>query len=200
MNQNPSFHQLRIDCLDLHKMNIEQTETLANNIRRVALEPLRDLHNSARTDGITIDQTFEETMAEVEARIQNLRQEFQYEDSNAFQRVIIEQICTAWVQWFVAGMLLEAQSPAARSWQQNQYFTQRYSLCQNRLSKAIDQLAKLRQIPSGRIHLETLAEKEARIMKQEAFNAKWEKIRASWEIEDDGEDEDEDDGKDEDEN
>ena len=97
-------------------------------------------------------------------------------------------------------MLLEDQSPDARSWQQNQYFTQRYSLCQNRLSKAIDQLAKLRQIPSGRNHLETLAEKEARIMKQEAFNAKWEKIRASWEIEDDGEDEDEDDGKDEDEN
>ena len=161
-------------------MNIEQTETLANHIRRIALEPIRELHNSAQKEGIAIEQTFEETMAEVEARIQNLRQEFQYEDSNAFHRVIIEQICIAWVQWFVAGMLLDAQPPEGRSWRLNQHYTQRYNQCQLRLSRAVDQLAKLRQIPQQRIHLETIAEREARIMKQEAFKAKWEAKVASW--------------------
>ena len=170
---NQSHQQLKQECLNLDPINAHRVDSITSQIQRLALEPIRDLCNDNGNSQATIDQTFEEIVAEVEAQIQNLRQEFQVEDGNVFHRLIVEQICTAWVQWFVAGVLLDANPPDKRQWRENNYFNQRYLHCQNRLTQASDQLAKIRCIPSHKLHLESLAEKLAKQKERDEEAAKW---------------------------
>ena len=170
-------HQTTLDNLKAESRKARPTKQgstknpqyFGDDIRRAALESLRGI--SAPEDSTQID--VERTIADVEAKVTELRKEFQYDDSNTFNRLVIEQLLTAWVQWYVAGLLLEAELPTNRSLRQNQYLTHRYQQCQTRLTKAIDQLAKIRQIPAARLTLETKAERDARAQRELERQAIW---------------------------
>ena len=87
------------------------------------------------------------TSEQIKERIETIRADFGIDKAVPFERLLIEQIATAWVQWFIANLLIDSQSMASRTWRQNQYLEQRYQRCQNRLTKSIDQLARVRCIP-----------------------------------------------------
>ncbi len=172
MSHQTSLNNLTGDCQKVRQTKQSSTKKpqyFGDDIRRAALESLRGI--SATEDKPKVD--VEQTIVDVEAKVTELRNEFQYDESNTFNRLVIEQLLTAWVQWYVAGWLLEAELPANRSQCQNQYYTQRYQQCQTRLTKAIDQLAKIRQIPAGRLKLETQAERDARAQRQLERDAEW---------------------------
>ncbi len=186
MNHQTSLNNLTVERQKVRPTKQSSTKNpqyFGDDIRRAALvvlatsrehlanrdESLRGLSTPEDKPKVDVDRT----IAEVEAKVTELRQEFQYDESNTFNRLVIEQLLTAWVQWYVAGWLLEAELPTDRSQGQNQYFSQRYQQCQTRLTKAIDQLAKIRQIPVGRLKLETQAERDARAQRQLERDAIW---------------------------
>ena len=169
--------KLKTECQNVNLTDespSDMPEHLGYEIRRIALEALRGIPSpKADEPHVPLVCDIEETIVNVEEKVAQLRRDLQYEESNTFNRLVIEQLLTAWVQWYVAGWLLEAELPADRSQGQNQYFSQRYQHCQTRLTKAIDQLAKIRQIPAGRLKLETQAERDARAARELERDAIW---------------------------
>ncbi len=154
-------------------MSPARAEELGADIRRIALEALRGITRPNQEPCVAIACNIDQTIAEVESKVHAMRQEFQYEDANPFDKLVIEQLLLAWVQWYVAGWLLEGELSRDRTWRENHYFTKRYHQCQFRLSKAIDQLARIRQISGSYLILETRAEKEAKAERRRQEQAKW---------------------------
>ncbi len=142
----------------------EAFRKLGEDIRRIAVEALRGIPDSDQDDGpsVTLTCDIDQTIAEIETHVEALRKDFQYDDANPFDKLLIEQILVAWVQWYVASWLLDGQLAQKRSWRENQYFTHRHQLCQTRLTRAIDQLARLRLIHPNRLRLETQADRDAK--------------------------------------
>lgn len=145
---------------------LDNFRQLGNDIRRVALEAFRSFASlcSADQEGqyVTTPSDVDQTITQIETQVEVMRQDFQYDEANAFDKLLIEQILVAWVQWYVASWLLDGQLAQNRTWRENQYFTQRYQQCQSRLTRSIDQLAKLRMIHPSRLMLETQADRDAR--------------------------------------
>ena len=93
------------------------------------------------------DAMIAKTSEQMIEKIETIRTDFGIEKAVSFERLLIEQIATAWVQWFIANLLIDSQSMASRTWRQNQYLELRFNRCQNRLTKSIDQLARVRCVP-----------------------------------------------------
>ena len=62
---NQSHQQLKQECLNLDPINAHRVDSITSQIQRLALEPIRDLCNDNGNSQATIDQTFEEIVAEV---------------------------------------------------------------------------------------------------------------------------------------
>ena len=144
----------------------QAAELLGDDVRRLTLECLRDLeakkpNSNEDRPRVQLTCRIEQTVDDVKTKVAQLRQELQYEDANIFDRLIIEQLLSAWVQVFVASWLLDGELPSNRTWRENQYFERRYQLCHTRLAKAIDQLSKIRQIDVSCLTIETKAERDA---------------------------------------
>ena len=113
-----------------------------------------------------------------------MRADFQYRHVNSFDRLLIDQLTTAWVHWYVAGWLMDGELSINRTWRQNEYYAKRYQQCQTRLTKCLDQLARIRQIPATKLHIVTQAEKDAAIeaerLRREKRDAEWEANSAAY--------------------
>ncbi len=126
---------------------VEQGESvpeLEDGIRRLSLEALRGIEASDRT---TMACKVDETIREVTVKVRAMKRDFKLDEANAVERLVIEQVTTAWVQWYVAAWLLESEFCQKRTYRQNQYLERRYLRSQVRLARAIDQLTKVRWIP-----------------------------------------------------
>ena len=122
----------------------EKFSELEDEVRRLSLEALRGIEESDRA---TLACKVDETIVEVASKVRAMQQEFKLDTASPVERLVIEQVTTAWVQWYVAAWLLESEYCQKRSYRQNQYLERRYTRSQVRLSRAIDQLTKLRCIP-----------------------------------------------------
>lgn len=157
------------------KNNPELFKQLGENIRRVAIEALRGIPKPENAEGPTVTLTcnIDQTIADIDAHVEALRRDFQYDEANPFDKLLIEQILVAWVQWYVASWLLDGQLAQSRSWRENQYFIQRYELCQSRLTRAIDQLARIRLINPKRLRLETQEDRDAKAERLRLLNTRF---------------------------
>ncbi len=140
----------------LEPINIQSLKESIMERKKKVRDPLvrSDLEDEIRQRSIDVlhqmgfdDDMIAKTSEQIKERIQTIRADFGIEKAVPFERLLIEQIATAWVQWFIANLLIDSQSMASRTWRQNQYLEQRYQRCQNRLTKSIDQLARVRCIP-----------------------------------------------------
>ncbi len=148
MNQS-RYIELKADCLLLHQEGLATSESateLEDEVRRLSLEALRGLTG---VEHPTLVCNVDATIAEITKKVQAIKEDFMLERSNAFDRMMLDQMTTAWVQWYVANWLLDSEDCLKRSHRQNQYLERRFSRAQVRLTKAIDQLARLRGIPRG---------------------------------------------------
>ena len=118
-------------------MEIGNAPSFGQEVRHLTLETLRGVR------GCAVDQTISDVEAEVEA----MRKEFSFDEASQYERLVIEQVLSAWVQWYVAGWHLESGGPDSRTERQNMYLDRKYMRSQVRLSRSIDQLAKLRCVP-----------------------------------------------------
>ena len=167
MNSQPNLTAIKDEILTKNQTaTSESCEQLSREIRRLALEALRGIPHpnqvTVETDGwdpaddqpqVKISCNVDDKIAAIEAKVKSMRDEFQYDLANTFDRLMIDQVTTAWVHWYVAGWLLDGELASNRSWRQNQYFDKRYHQCQSRLTRALDQLAKIRQIPSSKLQI-----------------------------------------------
>ncbi len=142
--------------------NPEAFKQLGEDLRHIAVEALRGIPSPDSLPygqpKVTVSCDIESTIAQIDVYVEELRQELQYDDANPFDKLLIEQILVAWVQWYVAGWLLDGELAQKRSWRENQYFTQRYQQCQSRLTRAIAQLSKLRLIHPCRLRIQFRAD------------------------------------------
>ena len=195
MNAQTNLLELKTQVLnqnEVQPVTPQESEQLSSDIRRLALESLRGLSNPDVGPRVTLSCNVNKTIGEVEAKVQSLRDDFQYEHANSFDKLVIDQLTTSWVHWYVAGWLLDGELAANRTHRQNQYFTQRYHQCQGRLTKAIDQLTRIRQIPNGNLHITTQEERDANSKKyREEFDARRAQLMAEIEAETSDEDDNE---------
>ena len=144
--------ELKAECLQMQKSEVtgpESANEVEDEVRRLSLEALRGLKG---VEHPTLVCDVDATIAEITRKVQVIKDDFRLERSNAFDRMMLDQLTTTWVQWYVANWLLDSENCLKRSYRQNQYLERRFSRAQVRLTKAIDQLARLRGIPRG--HLE----------------------------------------------
>ena len=206
MNAQSHLIELKNDTLlldQVHEITPPESEQLSQEINRLALEALRGISpgpSSERQDAprVTIRCKIDDTIAEVAAKVKSLRDELQYEHANPFDRLVIDQLTNAWVQWYVAGWLLDGELVPNRTWRENQYYALRYKQCQTRLTKAIDQLARIRQISSQALDIITPEEKAANQLRNQQqeeerkakFQAMMDELEAEIKAEEEENDED----------
>ena len=178
MQTQPNLTELRDEVTkpgETKTVTSQECEQLSGDIRRLALESLREFAANQPLPELNDEEdcsdakprvkifcNVEQTIAEMEAKVQSMRQDFQYELVNSFDRLLVDQLTTAWVQWYVAGWLNDGVITSSRTCRQNQYYAQRYQQCHSRLTRAIDQLARIRQIPASALCIETQADKDAK--------------------------------------
>ncbi len=168
MNAKPELTELKNEVLkadDVLAVEPDESNRLSGEIRRLALESLRCLSNPVDGPRVTIGCNVDRTIAEIEAKVQSLRVDFQYEETNSFEKLLIDQLTTAWVHWYVASWLLDGELTVNRTWRQNQYYGHRYQQCQTRLTKSLDQLVRIRQIRESDLIRISRAEKEANVQR-----------------------------------
>ena len=155
---------------------VEAPDKLGDTIRLVAISAIRE-----------VNENYEGIVKLIESKVQTMRTELQYEHANPLDRLVIEQVLTAWVQWYIAGILFDADLSKNRSWRENQYYTKRYKECQTRLTKSIEQLAKIRQISSHDLHIITPEDIAEQNRENELFKAEYEarSLKMKQEIEED---------------
>lgn len=124
-------------------LGYEALINLDNDVRRLALEGLQRSGLGAELEEAEIERLRLEVAAKVEA----MRVEFRYEDCSAIEKLLVEQLATAWVQWYVASWQLESLSIEDGNLKRSQYLEKRYFRCQTRLSRLVDQLARVRCLP-----------------------------------------------------
>ena len=201
MSEQQNIADLKNEILSKSQVDTiapEESEELSDDIRRIAIESLRELRqgpkeNRANFDGetsnnddrqVTVFCTIDGTIAEIKEKVRKMRADFQYRHVNSFDRLLIDQLTTAWVHWYVAGWLMDGELSINRTWRQNEYYAKRYQQCQTRLTKCLDQLARIRQIPATKLHIVTQAEKDAAIeaerLRREKRDAEWEANSAAY--------------------
>jgi hypothetical protein len=183
MQTQPNLTELKDEIIkreEIKPVTSQECEQLSGDIRRLALESLRQFAaNQASNQEDASDAqprvklccNVEQTIAEMEAKVLSMRHDFQYELVNSFDRLLVDQLTTAWVQWYVAGWLNDGVFTTSRSLRQNQFYAQRYQQCHSRLTRTIDQLARIRQIPASALRLETQADKDAKDEAERRRNA-----------------------------
>ena len=175
MNQ-PQFTQTQ---LELPTLTISpnppptSSDQLGEAARRMAIESIRQVADNL--DDGPINQ--------IEAKIKSMRQELQYDHANTFDQLLIEQVLTAWVQWYSACWLLDGDLVKNRTLAENNYFSRRYNQCQIRLDKAIAHLSKVRQIDQSRFHITTPEDLAERKLKRAQNEAEYESQRLKMEQE-----------------
>lgn len=142
---------------DIEELRKEVMNKEATNRKSApAVQPVEQSHLDAVIRTRSVDslaevgyseEQIDRIRREVDDKIREILTTFSTESATSFEQMVTEQIATAWVQWYVASLLLDSASFAARSWRQNQYLEQRYQRCQARLSRVIDQLSRIRCIP-----------------------------------------------------
>lgn len=118
----------------------EEALKLENEVRRLSLEVLR----RGSVDPPTEDGKVDEVIKDVFAKVEAMRKELNHENATAIEKLLVEQVITAWVQWFVAGWQVESIPCEDGNLRKGQYLERRYLRCQTRLSRAVDQLARIR--------------------------------------------------------
>ena len=160
-------------------------EQLGDEVRRITMEALRGITADRAITGSNEPQVkfrcnIESTIIEVETKVLELRQDLQYEHANPIDKLVIEQLLTAWVQWYVSGWLLEGELIPNRTWRQNQYFLRRYQTSQAKLTKAIDQLSRIRQISPSNFHITTPEDIAERKRIQQQHDAEYQSRQLEW--------------------
>lgn len=115
---------------------------LEDDVRQVTLNSLKKAAANNPEEAAKVDQLIDE----VHIRVAEMREEYSHAMSTAIESLLIEQIITAWVQWFVANRQLEAEPITAANWRQYQYLERRYQRCQTKLARTVEQLARIRSI------------------------------------------------------
>lgn len=93
-------------------------------------------------------QKLQQLTTEVSAKAESLRAELTHAHVTAIETLLIEQIITAWVQWFAASYQLETANIPIDNFKLNAYLEKRYQQSQENLSNAIDHLTKIRCVSS----------------------------------------------------
>ncbi|HLO97730.1 MAG TPA: hypothetical protein VK171_03960 [Fimbriimonas sp.] len=133
---------------ELRLLEVDKVSTIEHHIRRLALSGLRSAGpNMQPLNDSDLDQIHQEVID----KLIELRAQFRFDESSPIEKLLIEQIMTAWVQWYIASWQVETTATDNDYHKKNIYLEKKYARCQSRLSRTIDQLSKLRTVP--RIHL-----------------------------------------------
>ena len=91
--------ELNSECVvGRHEENVGLAEgiPLENEVRRLSLEALRGMGGKDPAN-VTLGCQVDKTIEEVTARVAEMRAEFGYENAIPFEKLLIEQMSTAWV-------------------------------------------------------------------------------------------------------
>ncbi|HLO97065.1 MAG TPA: hypothetical protein VK171_00605 [Fimbriimonas sp.] len=136
MDSPPTENELRV-------AEIEKISTMEHTIRMLALNGLRRIGPEI----ILQDYDQKEIIENIHTKLIEQRQTLGYEESSMLEKMVIEQIMTLWVQWYVAGWQVEAMPYGDAYMKQNHYLERRFLRCQSRLMRGYDQLARMRAVP-----------------------------------------------------
>lgn len=135
-DDGPTENELRLS-------KIQDIGTMEHTIRMLALDGLR----RTGPDRTLQDYDKIEIQEDAHTKLIHLKEKLRYDQSSEIEKLVIEQIMTAWVQWYVAGWQVETMPMEEDQLKKNHYLERKYSRCQTRLARSLDQLARLRCVP-----------------------------------------------------
>ena len=135
--------EFRKSCQMVQPVN--DPEGFCREIRTLVLDQLQHVGG---TGEMRCD--IEKSTKDALAYVSELRESLQYDLSSDLERIVIEQLVTAWVQWYVTGWQVGGEACWSRTPRQNEYVDLRYARSQLRYTQAIDRLVRLRCIPRGK--------------------------------------------------
>jgi hypothetical protein len=125
------------------EISMEESLALEDDVRRMTLSALRRADMGCDLDSEALD----ELHRKIGIKADLLRSDLSHPDISGIERILVEQIITAWVQWYVASWLVETVELDEKQWRRHQYLERRFVRAQTRLTKSLDQLARIRRVP-----------------------------------------------------
>ena len=130
---------------------LQTAKDFGNHLRIQALEALVQ-NGLTDVDPWGYDHNRDPHLSSMATQILNhvevMRKDFAYDHSDQIEQIIIEEILTAWVQSFVSTLIADRVFASNLSERQNVYLEKRSLRCRNRLARAIEQLARIRNLSS----------------------------------------------------
>ncbi|HLO99229.1 MAG TPA: hypothetical protein VK171_11590 [Fimbriimonas sp.] len=121
-------------------VSIEETFALEDDVRQMTLSALG-------RGGDLNEEALDALHQKVASKVEVLRAELSHPEISGIERILVEQIITAWIQCYVASRLVDTLEMDEKHWRRHQYMERRYVRAQARLTKSLEQLARIRRVP-----------------------------------------------------